>query len=55
MSLIIAIKNDEIIYFGTDTQTTTGSFKKNQVIEDRFKVKKMPNDIVIGVVGTVYP
>jgi len=55
MSLIIAIKKDGVIYFGSDTQTTTGSFKKNQVIEDRFKVKKMPNDLVIGVVGTVYP
>lgn len=55
MSLIVAIKKDDVIYFGADTQTTTGVFKKNQVIEERYKVKKMPNGFMVGIVGTVYP
>jgi ATP-dependent protease HslVU (ClpYQ) peptidase subunit len=55
MSSIVAIKKDNIVYFGADTQTTTDVFKSNNVIEDRFKIKKMANGVLIGIVGTVYP
>ena len=54
MSLVIAFKYNDIIYMGADTQTTSGNYiEKYKTYEENFKITKMPNDILLGHVGSV--
>ena len=53
MSVIIAVKEKDFIYFGFDTQTTTGRTKINYLNETMFKVIKLDNKILFGFCGKV--
>jgi len=53
MSLIIAIKSGDTIFLGADTQSSTDTLKVNHLNEERFKLKKMPQDFIVGSVGLV--
>lgn len=53
MSVIIAVKEQDTIYFGFDTQTTTGRNKNNYLNETMFKVIKLDNKILFGFCGKV--
>lgn len=54
MSLVVAIKQNDVVYLGADTQTTTLDFmEKYKKNEENFKITKMPNGVVIGHTGAV--
>ena len=44
MSLVIAVKKDDVVYFGSDSQSTSGTSKINSVSPDNMKVTKLKND-----------
>ena len=51
MSLVIAVKNNSVVYFGSDSQTTSGLSKINQISTDNLKVTKLKNDVLISGTG----
>ena len=51
MSVIVAIKKNNKIYLGADTQTTCGNVKINYLGEDSRKLKLLDNGIILGAVG----
>lgn len=53
MSVIVAIKNDDVIYMGCDTQTTIGKDKENNLQELTFKINKLQNGMLVGTCGSV--
>ncbi len=53
MSLVIAVKKGDTVYFGADTQTTCGGRKDNIVREFNYKVQKLPNGVLLSAVGSV--
>lgn len=53
MSVIVAIKSDDVVYMGCDTQTTSGKDKENKTQEATFKISKLQNGMLLGVCGKV--
>jgi len=53
MSIVIAIKKDDTVYFGADTQRTAGLSKQNCLCESNFKVTKYKNGVLLAHVGSV--
>jgi ATP-dependent protease HslVU (ClpYQ) peptidase subunit len=51
MSLIIAVKHDNIIYMGADTQTTAGTARVNGINKKRYKIKTYEQGVLLGVSG----
>ena len=53
MSVIVAVKENDVIYFGADSQTSTGRKRRNYLNETAYKVVKLDNDILVGFCGRV--
>ena len=53
MSVIVALKENETIYMGADTQITAGNKKENGLNESSFKISKLDNDILVGFCGNL--
>ncbi len=53
MSLVIAVKKGDTVYFGADTQTTCGRHKDNILREFNYKVQKLPNGVLLSTTGSV--
>ena len=51
MSVIIAVKKDDTIYFGADTQATNSYMKRHFTSESNAKLFAFENGVVIGVTG----
>lgn len=53
MSVVVAVKENGIVYMGADTQSTAGKKKKNELNESNFKIRRMGNGILVGTCGEV--
>lgn len=53
MSVIVAVKENGVVYMGADTQTSTAVTKNNYANATRFKIRKLPNGILVGICGVV--
>ena len=51
MSVVIAIKENGVIYMGTDTQVTSGNKKENELNKNSFKIALLDNGLLVGVCG----
>ena len=49
MSLIVAIKKDDVVYLGADTRTVKGSYVRSRLSERDFKICRMGTCFVGGV------
>lgn len=52
MSVVVAIKKNNKIYLGADTQTSNGDRKRNYLGENDRKIHLFDNGILLGVTGT---
>jgi ATP-dependent protease HslVU (ClpYQ) peptidase subunit len=53
MSVVVAIKENGVIYMGADSQTTAGKRKHNYLNEMAYKVVKLDNGVLVGLCGRV--
>lgn len=53
MSVVVAVKEDGIIYMGADTQATGGMSKTNKLHEPEYKLIKFENGIIVGFCGRI--
>ena len=53
MSVIVAIKENGVIYMGADSQTTAGRRKYISLTEDSHKIVKLKNGMLVGFCGSV--
>ena len=53
MSVIVAIKENGVIYMGADSQTTAGRRKRNYLNKTAYKVARLDNGILVGFCGRV--
>ena len=53
MSVIVAIKENGVIYMGADSQTTTGRRKRNGLNETAYKITRLENGMLVGFCGKV--
>lgn len=53
MSVIVAVKENGVVYLGADTQTTAGAIKQKCLSESSFKIVKLKNGILLGICGKV--
>jgi ATP-dependent protease HslVU (ClpYQ) peptidase subunit len=53
MSVIVAIKEKDVIYLGADSQTSSGRKKHTYLNETAYKVVKLKNDVLVGFCGRV--
>jgi len=53
MSVVVAIKNGDYVYMGTDSMTSMGNDKVTKLEEKTFKITKFSNGVLIGVCGRV--
>ena len=53
MSVIVAIKENGVVYMGADAQTTTGSFKSVSTGAASVKISKLKGGILAGFCGKV--
>lgn len=53
MSLVIAVKVNNHIYFGADTQTTSGNSRIFNVVPENYKVMLVNEDVIVGLSGSV--
>ncbi len=53
MSVIVAIKNEDVIYMGCDTLTSTGNDKEYRLQESAFKISKLQSGMLVGICGNV--
>lgn len=53
MSVIVAIKENGVVYMGADSQTTTGRRKRNILNETAFKITRFENGMLVGFCGRV--
>ena len=51
MSVVIAIKENGVIYMGTDTQVTSGNKKENELNTNSLKIALLDNGLLVGVCG----
>ena len=52
MSLIVAIKKDDVVYLGADTRTTRGERVRSNLAREDLKIHKM-GSCFVGAAGTV--
>ena len=52
MSVVVAIKKNDRIYMGADTQTSAGDRQKNFLGEGSRKIHLLDNGILLGLVGS---
>lgn len=52
MSLVVAIKKDDVVYLGADTRTTRGERVRSNLAEEDLKIHRM-GSCFIGAAGTV--
>lgn len=53
MSVIVAIKENGVVYMGADSQTTAGRRKYSYLNETSFKIARLDNGILVGFCGRV--
>ena len=53
MSVIVAVKENGVVYMGSDTQTTMGRKKRNGLNETAFKIHRLENRMLVGFCGKV--
>ena len=53
MSVIVAVKENGVVYMGADTQTSAGKIKYNFINETEYKIKRLDNGVLIGFCGSV--
>lgn len=53
MSVIVAVKENGVVYMGADTQTTMGVKKRNGLNETAVKIHRLENGILVGFCGKV--
>ena len=53
MSVIVAIKENGVVYLGADTQTSAGRKKHNHLNETGYKIVRLDNGILVGFCGRV--
>ena len=53
MSVIVAIKEDGVVYMGADSQTTAGMRKRSYLNETGFKIIRLENGMLVGFCGRV--
>lgn len=53
MSVIVAVKENGVVYMGADSQTTSGNKKLNSLNEAFHKIIRLKNGILIGFCGKV--
>ena len=51
MSVVIAVKQGDRIWFGADTQATRGTDRYNQLSQNDFKVAKLDNGMLLSMTG----
>ena len=51
MSVVIAIKENGVIYMGADTQVTSGNKKENELNTNSLKIALLDNGLLVGVCG----
>ena len=51
MTVVVAIKKDDVVYLGCDTQSTFDSIKRNFLSPANFKIQKTANDVLIAGSG----
>ena len=47
MSVIVAIKEDGVVYMGADSQTTAGMRKRSYLNETGFKIIRLENGMLV--------
>lgn len=53
MSVIVAVKENGVVYMGADSQTTTGRRKRSGLNETSFKITRLKNGMLVGFCGRV--
>ena len=53
MSVIVAIKENGVVYMGADSQTTAGRRKRNGLNETAYKITRLKNGMLVGFCGRV--
>jgi ATP-dependent protease HslVU (ClpYQ) peptidase subunit len=53
MSVIVAIKENGVVYMGADSQTTSGRRKRNGLNETAYKITRLENGMLVGFCGKV--
>ena len=53
MSVIVAIKENGVVYMGADSQTSAGKTKEHRLNETGFKVTRLENGMLVGFCGRV--
>lgn len=53
MSVIVAIKENGVVYMGADTQSTAGRTKVNHLCESDIKIIRYENGMLVGFCGSV--
>ena len=53
MSVIVAIKENGVVYMGADSQTTAGRRKYSYLNETSFKIARLDKGILVGFCGRV--
>jgi ATP-dependent protease HslVU (ClpYQ) peptidase subunit len=53
MSVIVAVKENGVVYMGADTQTTIGRRKQIGLNKTAFKITRLENGILVGFCGRV--
>ena len=53
MSVIVAVKENGVIYMGADSQTSVGNHRLTHLNQIGFKVNKLDNGILVGFCGRV--
>lgn len=53
MSVIVAIKENGVVYMGADSQTTTGRRKLSGLNETAYKITRLENGMLVGFCGKV--
>ena len=49
MSIIIAYKQGDTVYMGTDTRVIVNEKKRNELCECNYKIQKLDNGIILGI------
>ena len=53
MSVIVAIKENNVVYMGADSQTSAGMRKRSYLNETGFKIVRLANGLLVGFCGRV--
>lgn len=53
MSVVVAIKENGVVYIGADSQTTAGKRKYHYLNESEYKIKRIDNGMLVSFCGSV--